>query len=140
MINFELNQKATADDIATGGTGPDLTPMIDMVFILLIFFLLTSVFVLPAIDVQLPQAETGGETAELELVISIQNDGSVFVNKSEVPIDDLFSYLQTESEERRVEEVFLRADNSLPFGDIVNVLDIARSAGFATISFMVEPE
>lgn len=140
MINFYSNEHPSAEDITTGSAGPDLTPMIDMVFILLIFFLLTSVFVLPAIDVQLPQAETGGETEELELVISIQSSGSVFVNKNEVPIDALSSYLQAEAEERQVEEVFLRADNALPFGVIVNVLDIARGAGFATISFMVEPE
>ena len=140
MIDFNIGDDSIADDVTRGGAGPDLTPMIDMVFILLIFFLLTSVFVLPAIDVQLPQAETGVQPEELVLTISIQADGAVYVNKEEVDVENLFYYLSEKAEEYEVNEVFLRADNSLPFGDIVDVLDTTRSAGFDSISFMVEQE
>ena len=139
MISFDIEGNL-AEDVGTSGAGPDLTPMIDMVFILLIFFLLTSVFILPAIDVQLPDAATGEKPEELELTISIRPDGTIFVNREQVPFDGLFAYLQQKAEEYLVEEVFLRADNSLEFGKIVDVLDITRQAGFNNVSFMVEPE
>ena len=140
MINFDLEEDLTAGSSGAGGAGPDLTPMIDMVFILLIFFLLTSVFILPAIDVQLPGAATGEKPEELELTISLKADGTVFVNKEQVPVERLFTYLQQKAEEYQVQEVYLQADKALPFGEIVEVLDVTREVGFDSISFMVEPE
>lgn len=140
MITFDTEEDLTAGSSGTGGAGPDLTPMIDMVFILLIFFLLTSVFILPAIDVTLPSAGTGEKPEELKLTISIRNDGIIYVNKEQVPIDDLFAHLHQKAEEYRIHEVFLQADRRLPFAEIVDVLDITREVGFDSVSFLVEPE
>jgi biopolymer transport protein ExbD len=140
MIEFDTHDEYLGDEITAGGTGPDLTPMIDMVFILLIFFLLTSVFFLPGIDVQLPQAATGEQLEELDLTISIQANGNVLVNDIQVPAENLLSYLRQKAREFQVKEVILQADTRLPFGDIVDVLDVTRSAGLEKISFMVEQE
>jgi biopolymer transport protein ExbD len=139
LIDFDLEQDLTAGSSGAGGTGPDLTPMIDMVFILLIFFLLTSVFILPAIDVELPGAATGEKPEELELTISLKTDGTIFVNKEQIPRDRLPAYLRQKAEEYRVQEVYLQADKALPFGEIVDVLDVTREVGFDSVSFMVEP-
>jgi biopolymer transport protein ExbD len=134
MIDFEMEETFLADS----KSGPDLTPMIDMVFILLVFFLLTSVFVLPAINVDLPEAESGEAPEQIELTVSIDREGTVFLNKEAVPKAELKSRLLSAASEGNVEEVFLQADNSIEFGNVVDIIDIVRSTGIETVSFVVE--
>lgn len=136
MIRFNTEE----DLIGSGSTGPDLTPMIDMVFILLVFFLLTSVVVLPVLDIELPVAESQNAAEEIELIITLDAEGSIQVNKEAVPAARLLEHLQNISSEAAVKEVIIRADKKLPFGNIVEVMDIARKAGFESLSFLVEPQ
>jgi biopolymer transport protein ExbD len=136
MIDFEMEETFLEDS----KSGPDLTPMIDMVFILLVFFLLTSVFVLPAINVDLPEADSGEAPEQIELTVSIDREGTIFLNKETVPKAELESRLLSAAAEGEIEEVFLQADDSIQFGSIVDIIDIVRSTGIGTVSFVVEQE
>ncbi len=136
MIRFDLDQDITD----TGCGGPDLTPLIDMVFILLVFFLLTSVVFLPAIQVELPEARTGEPVQEIDITISVDPNGTIYVNNREVTLERLGAHLTRLAEENRVEEVILHADTTVPYGNVVKIIDIARERGFESISFIVDPE
>ena len=124
MIQF------SQEEDLTGSRGSvDLTPMIDMVFILLVFFLLTSVVLLPAISVDLPDAETGEDKSEIELTVTLKENGTILLNDSIVNKTGLLSELLQLQEDKSVKEVFIESDESLPFGSVINVTDIVRQAG-----------
>jgi biopolymer transport protein ExbD len=135
MVQFDFEEELTGSS-----SGPDLTPMIDMVFILLVFFLLTSVTVLPIIDLELPPSDSEETAEEIELIITIDESGSVTVNREPVAMNKLSAHLKELSKTVTIKEIIVRADKKLPFGTVVEVMDIARGAGFDSLSFMIERE
>ena len=135
MVQFDIDE-----DLTVTRSGPDLTPMIDMVFILLVFFLITSAALMPVIDVDVPEAETGEKKEETELMIVLYPDGRIFVNGQAVENGMLFDTLERLEDEFTVKEVFLQADTSIPFGRVVDVIDTAKKAGFEGISFVVRQD
>jgi len=123
-----------------GGRGPDLTSMIDMVFILLVFFLLTSVFILPSIKVDLPGAETGETSSNMEISVTLDGNGNLFVNKEPVDRAGLAARLAELKRAVGVKEIFVRADKELPFKEVIEVVDTIRLSGFPGVSFIVRSD
>jgi len=115
----------------------DLTPLIDMIFLLLIFFLLTSMIVRPSLAVTLPEAEGGQGGTSREIVVTIDTEQTIWIGEEEVPFASLLSELQ-----RRMEEssrvVTISADRYVPYGSVIRLADIASRAGAEEIGFMVD--
>lgn len=113
-----------------------MTPLIDVVFQLLIFLMVTSQFTKPEAVVDLPQAQ--GEAATVDpnkekVTIAIQEDGSVIVDEEVVSMSDLPILLRTtlsSMDKRRVE---IRGDRESQFGRFVEIMEIARESGAGTI-------
>jgi biopolymer transport protein ExbD len=135
MIQFDIDE-----DLTVSRGGPDLTPMIDMVFILLVFFLITSAALMPVIDVEVPAAETGEKKEETEVTIILYPDSTIAINDIRIEKDQLYATLVRMEREFTVHDVFLQADRAIPFGTVVEVIDMAKKAGFEGISFVVKPE
>ena len=135
MIQFDVDE-----DLTVNRSGPDLTPMIDMVFILLVFFLITSAALIPVIEVEVPSAETGVKKEETELTIILYSDNTIAVNNIRMKQEQLYETLLRMEKEYTVKDVFLQADKTLPFGLVIDVIDIAKKAGFEGISFVVRQE
>lgn len=133
MIEFEkFNSKTSAGNI------PDMTPLIDMVFLLLIFFLLTSYLSSPAIAVDLPDAENTETADETNPVIIIKTDGSLFLDDKTVSEIELKDFLIDYAKMNKENEVIIQADKIVPFERVIDVMDISRDAGIYSISFLVE--
>ena len=120
------------------GTGPDLTPLIDMVFLLLIFFLLTSFFARPSIPVDLPKASEAEITERQDVTVTVEKGGRIMLNGEYLPERRLektleWIYLSTDAK-----EAVIQSDRDVPFGRVVEVMDIAKNAGAEGISFLVE--
>ena len=135
MVQFDIDE-----DLTVSRGGPDLTPMIDMVFILLVFFLITSAALMPVIDVEVPSAETGEKKEETELMIVLYPDSTITINDIRVAKEQLYETLRQMEKEYTVKDVFLQADTAIPFGRVVDVIDTAKKAGFEGISFVVRQE
>jgi len=133
MIQFSQEE-----DLTGSRGGVDLTPMIDMVFILLVFFLLTSVVLLPTITVNLPEAETGEEKPEVELTVTLKKDGTILLNDNPLQASEIIPELEKMQDQKTIKEVFIQSDESLPFGTVISVTDLIRQAGITAISFIVE--
>jgi biopolymer transport protein ExbD len=116
----------------------DLTPMIDVVFLLLIFFMLTSIFGRPMLPLNLPDSETGEVTAESPVTISILHDRSLHLNNEPITMEVLLTTLSTLIKASKDREVSLRADRGVPFGDVVKVMDLAKMGGAEEISVVTE--
>lgn len=117
-----------------------MTPMIDMVFLLLIFFLLTSVFSIPAVKTELPQSSTARQVKQDELTIAVKSDGSVYLN--DYPVDDVHLRMMLGRKLASADEkvVNVSADKSVDFGRIVKVMDIARESGAESVAFLTDAQ
>ncbi|MBN1541733.1 biopolymer transporter ExbD [candidate division KSB1 bacterium] len=111
--------------------GINITSLIDVMFILLIFFMVTSSFVeQPGMKLELPQTKTG-ETARVEkMAIYIAQDGQVFLNTVPVPLDSLEAALVDAYPQAEDKTLVLKADRATEHGLVVRIMDTARSAGF----------
>lgn len=118
----------------------DMAPLIDVVFLLLIFFMLTSTFLVQeAIDLDLPEAATGDPSEEQRLVVSLDREGAVTLNGDSVELDDLQDKVESLLEEPD-QQITLRTDENAPVRDMVRVMDEIRAAGGRNIALATEPD
>jgi biopolymer transport protein ExbD len=133
MIEFKEYRDSLTEEV-----GPNLTPMIDMMFLLLIFFLLTSFLALPSIPVTLPETESAEVQEQPEMTITIFQDGRLLLDGEIVSEDKLSRRLQRLSAYGRSKGVSIQADRGVAFGRVVEIMDISKKSGVQTISFLVE--
>lgn len=133
MIEFE-----EFEETISKGSGPDLTPLIDMVFLLLIFFLLTSFLTRPIIPVVLPEAEIAELSKDQDISVTVRRDGSLLLNGEEISDEKLAKTLKRLYIYRQSRELIIQSDKEVHFGRVVEVMDISKKSGARTISFLVE--
>lgn len=123
---------------------PDLIPMIDIVFQLILFFLVATTFaVLPGIRVQLPVSQTAENTASVGLTITAHADGTLWLNGEDVTMESLDAQLtayDTGDIERNAYPVRLEADGQVTNSVIVSLFDILRMNGFAAVNLRTTEE
>jgi len=116
----------------------DLIPMIDIVFQLILFFLVSTTFaLLPAISLRLPSSTTAESTSGGSITITAEKDGTLWFNTEKVNITELGTYLSSyelSPEERKTFPVRLEADDLVTNGTIVGIFDLLRSNGFAAVN------
>lgn len=107
----------------------DLAPLIDIVFQLLIFFMLTSTFLNPALKLTLPTASSREKIDPEQLVVSMDRGGNIYVNFDKVEMHDLKDVLQARLAIMKSKAVNFRGDQNLRYQEFVKVMDIAKQAG-----------
>jgi biopolymer transport protein ExbD len=121
-------------------TGFSFTSMTDVVMLLLIFFLLSSSFVMhPGIKVQLPNAETGEIQSEKNLIISITEAGQLFVNAQQVPLEQLGRMVAGSLQADPTTIVVVQADRNVTLQNTVQVIDIAKAVGATRFMIATQP-
>lgn len=136
MLNVSDEQAQRSE-----ATGPSLMALLDVMLLLLIFFLLASVFVQPTLEVDLPDAEhSEAEPPEIDLLtISVSSDGDVFINKQFVPLEQLQGRIEAAVAEEPEVAVMVRADELSAFRYFVNVMDAVKGAGVVQLTIETEP-
>ncbi|WP_178843183.1 biopolymer transporter ExbD [uncultured Treponema sp.] len=118
--------------------GVDLTPMIDVVFQLILFFLVSTTFaVLPAINVNLPESETSQAQPVAGITVTATSDGRLFFNEEKVTVQTLDKKLKnfdTEGKKREEYPVTLEADEKVMNGTIIKIFDVLRKNGFVAVN------
>ena len=111
----------------------DIAPLIDVVFLLLIFFMLTSNFVIqPGIKVSLPKAVTSEVLSSRNLLITLTGQDLLFLNEKPITVADLTTEIKIAAEENKT--VLLKADSSSSLGRVVEIWDLCRDAGVSQIN------
>jgi biopolymer transport protein ExbD len=118
--------------------GLDMTPMIDIVFQLLIFFMLSSSFLNPSLKLTLPKAVQQDKREPEKIVLSMDKTGGTFINTQKVEKNQLKSQLETRFAGDSKKAVHLRGDAEMPYKLFVEVMDIARQAGAQQINIVHE--
>lgn len=116
----------------------DMAPLIDIVFQLLIFFMLSSSFLNPALKLNLPKAQVHDSKEREQIVVSIDQMGKVFVNRIQVQIADLKAQLEQKISQDSKRSVHIRGDKEMPYKYFVQVMDLARQAGAKQVNIVHE--
>ena len=123
------------------GSVIDMAPMLDMVFILLIFFIVTSSFVRETgIDVNKPKASSSQELARESILIGISREGTIHINEGQVDLRALRATLQTMTAEKPDRAAVIVADRDAPSGRVVDVLDQCNLARIKKVSIAANRE
>ncbi|MFA5182613.1 MAG: protein TolR [Syntrophales bacterium] len=117
----------------------NVTPLVDVVLVLLIIFMVTAPMLSMGIDVNLPRVKSKTiDVNEEKLVLSINKDGEIFINRTKIPKDDLKVKLENIFTARIDKEIFLRADKSVAYGFVVEVMSEIRKAGVDKLGMVTE--
>lgn len=116
----------------------NITPLVDVVLVLLLIFMLTAPVLQSGIEVAVPQTRTVNQLTEEHEVITIDKDQNVFLQDKPVNVHALGAALgPTAKDKKRV--VFVRADAKVPFGAFASVMDEVKRAGVTNISIVTQP-
>jgi biopolymer transport protein ExbD len=134
MIDFK-----SMDSRSESANLPDLTPLIDVIFLLLVFFLLTSYISRPMLTVDLPEAENASAQRDGPFTVTVHPGGTLTVDGAPVTDGGLKSMLRLfASSEQGNPELTVQADGEVLFERVVEVMDWSRGAGIYRISFLVK--
>ena len=118
----------------------NVTPLVDVVLVLLIIFMVTAPMLQMGIDVNLPRVQSKSvDISEEKLVLTINGTKEVFINKTKIPMNDLRAKLESIFAARIDKEIFLRADKNVPYGFVVEVMSEIRKAGIDKLGMITEP-
>lgn len=118
----------------------NVTPLVDVMLVLLVIFMVTAPMMQQGVQVNLPKADTKGMNAQDDTVIvSVDKNGRTFINKDEVPSGDLRNKLAEMFAARTKKEVFLKADAGVPYGEVVRAMAEIKGAGIERLGMVTEP-
>ena len=117
----------------------NVTPLVDVMLVLLIIFMVTAPMMQQGVQVNLPKADTKAlAPKEDTLVVSVEQSGKTFINSTEIAPDQLKDKLTTMLAGREKREVFLKADQAVPYGDVVRVMAQIKGAGVERLGMVTE--
>jgi biopolymer transport protein TolR len=118
----------------------NVTPFVDVMLVLLIIFMVTAPMLSMGIDVNLPKVKSKSvDVTEEKLVLTITETREIFLNKNKMQLGELNFKLEAIFSNRIDREVFLRADRSVPYGFVVQVMSEVRKAGVDKLGLITEP-
>jgi biopolymer transport protein TolR len=118
----------------------NVTSLIDVVLVLLIVFMITAPIMQGGLDVELPRAEARPLQPKEGMVVSVNRDGKVYVDNTPVSYRDFRATFRALVSQRKPEGVYLQADARVPYGEVVKVLAVIRTAGIVNVGLVAADE
>ncbi len=130
---FSGNSKQSFSEI-------NVTPLVDVMLVLLIIFMVTAPMLQQGIKVNLPQARAQSlKSQEEKLMITITKDQKIYINKNPYTINELGTTLKALHAYNKNKQVFLKADKDVPYGFVVRVMSEIKAAGIQELGMVTEP-
>jgi biopolymer transport protein TolR len=131
---------------STGGGGKspvseiNVTPLVDVMLVLLIIFMVSAPMMNTGVEIDLPAAQAPQvEISEEKLLLTVARDSKVYLGRDEVPYDKLEATLLANDRMQREKELFVQADETVPYGFVVKVLAIVKKAGISKLGLVTDP-
>ena len=133
--------------MAMGGGNPNgpmseinVTPLVDVMLVLLVIFMVTAPMMTTGLDVNLPQAKGGAlDQSRQPIIISISGHNDIYINERPTTIDNLGSAIADEQKRKGNPQVLLKADRSVPYGVVVQIMGALKAAGVEKLGMVTEP-
>jgi biopolymer transport protein TolR len=118
----------------------NVTPLVDVMLVLLIIFMIAAPMLHQGIEVALPKAEATNLPMKMEdpLVLSVDRNGSLFVRETPVEIDGLVEQVKQQIASRGDDTVFLKGDREVPYGRVIEVLDVLHRGGIVHVGMVTD--
>jgi biopolymer transport protein TolR len=118
----------------------NVTPLVDVMLVLLIIFMITAPMLKEGMDVNLPVASgTPQADPEEQLILTLTKQGAIYLNQTAYTLEALRPKLQALYQARPDRPVFLRADTDVPYGSVVQVMDEVKKAGVFKLGMITQP-
>ncbi|MFZ5468541.1 MAG: protein TolR [Myxococcota bacterium] len=118
----------------------NVTPMVDVMLVLLIIFMVTAPLIQQGVKVNLPETKAAPvEAQEKKLVLSIDVNKKVYIGEAEVLLAELEEKLKTNAKAQADKELYLHADRAVPYGVVVEVMAAAQRAGIPSVGMITDP-
>ena len=117
----------------------NVTPLVDVMLVLLVIFMVTAPIIQQGVEVNLPSVKAEALPGkEEQFVVSITRDSQIYLNDAKLSADDLAGKLKAIAQERPDREVFLRADDQVPYGQVVRTMAAIKAAGIENVGMVTE--
>lgn len=117
----------------------NVTPLVDVMLVLLIVFMVAAPLLTVGVPVDLPQTEAAQLTDDIEpLVVSVNADGVIFLQETEVPPENLVPRLNAVTGQRPDVRIFVRGDKAIQYGTVMQVMGLISAAGFNKVALLAE--
>jgi biopolymer transport protein TolR len=117
----------------------NVTPLVDVMLVLLIVFMVTAPMITSGVDVNLPQANAKPVNSDsTPITITVNKDNQIFLQNSQVQIGNLVSALQAIAQNNTDRQVFVRGDQSVTYGDMLNVMATITQGGFTKVALLAQ--
>ena len=113
--------------------------MVDVVLVLLVIFMITEPVLQSGIEVAVPKTRTVKQITEQRMVVTIDRDQNVYLNDQPVNIHDLAEKLHQGGVDPAHQSIYLRSDETVPFGAFASVMDAVKQAGITNVSIVTQP-
>jgi biopolymer transport protein TolR len=117
----------------------NVTPLVDVVLVLLIIFMITAPVLQSGIEVAVPKTRTVKEITEQRLVLTIDKSQNVYLGDQPINIHDVAEKLHQRGSDPARQVIYLRADESVPFGVFASLMDAVKQAGITNVSIVTQP-
>lgn len=117
----------------------NVTPLVDVVLVLLIIFMLTAPVLQSGIEVAVPKTRTVKEITEPRIVISVDREQRVFLGSDPINVNEISTKLRQKVQDPTQQSIYLRADENVPFGVFAAVMDAVKQSGITNVSIVTEP-
>lgn len=132
QINRDNSNGSTLSEI-------NMVPFIDVVLVLLIIFMITAPILQSGIEVDVPKTKTVKELTQVRLVVTIDRSQRIYLDDKPVNIHDLGAQVLAQSHNQQPQAVYVRCDETVPFGSWATVVDALRQSGIQNVSVVTQP-
>jgi biopolymer transport protein TolR len=117
----------------------NVTPLVDVMLVLLIIFMVTAPIIQQGVQVSLPKVKAAALPGkEEQFIVSITRDREIYLNDARMTTDALTEKLTAIARERPDREVFIRADEQVPYGDVIKMMGAIKAAGIDNVGMVTE--
>jgi biopolymer transport protein ExbD/biopolymer transport protein TolR len=134
-LAFTTNNGGTRSSLAE----INITPLVDVVLVLLVIFMITEPVLQSGIEVNVPKTRTVKQITEQRMVLTIDRDQQIFLNDQPVNIHELPAKLHESGGDPSHQAIYLRSDERVPFGAFASVMDVVKQAGITNVSIVTQP-
>ena len=118
----------------------NVTPLVDVMLVLLIIFMVTAPMMMQGVEVNLPQTTTKSiKTQEEPLMLTVNKEKEIYIEKHRIDLESLETKIQKIFENRKDKEILLRADKEVPYGFVIKVIAKVKQAGIDKLGMVTEP-